>query len=86
MQHHLRELGEKVRATAEFTDFESLEIYGKLNDALRQWLPHVTEGITFTHHPTHWGGFMRLHGATSERRVAAARHRAPTILLAWTVA
>ena len=66
MQHHLQQLGEKVRATAEFTDFESLEIYGELNDALRQWLPHVTEGITFTHHPTHWGGFTRLHGTTGE--------------------
>lgn len=39
MQHHLQEFGEKVRATAGFGDFESLEIYGELNDALRQWLP-----------------------------------------------
>ena len=39
--------------------------HGELNDGLRQWLPHVTSGITFTHHPTHWGGFTRL-GATSE--------------------
>jgi hypothetical protein len=62
MQHHLQALGDKVRATAEFTDFESLEIYGELNDALRDWLPHVTEGIRFTHHPTRWGGFTRLQG------------------------
>ena len=60
MQLHLQALGDKVRATAEFSDFESLEIYGQLNDALREWLPHVTEGIRFTHHPTHWGGFTRL--------------------------
>ena len=59
MQPHLQALGDKVRATADFTDFESLEIYGQLNDALREWLPHVTEGIRFTHHPTHWGGFAR---------------------------
>lgn len=60
MQLHLQALGDKVRATADFSDFESLEIYGQLNDALREWLPHVTEGIRFTHHPTHWGGFTRL--------------------------
>ena len=59
-QLHLQALGDKVRATADFSDFESLEIYGQLNDALREWLPHVTEGIRFTHHPTHWGGFTRL--------------------------
>ena len=64
MQHHLQVLGEKVRATGEFTDFESLEIYGELNDALRQWLPYVTEGIEFNHHAVHWGGFSRLHGTT----------------------
>jgi len=62
MQHHLQVLGDKVRATGEFTDFESLEIYGELNDALREWLPHVTEGIAFTHHAVHWGGFSRLEG------------------------
>jgi hypothetical protein len=59
MQHHLKVLGEKVRATGDYTDFESLEIYGELNEALREWLPHVTEGIRFTHHATHWGGFTR---------------------------
>ena len=64
MEHHLQVLGEKVRATGEFTDFESLEIYGELNDALREWLPYVTEGIEFTHHSVHWGGFSRLHGET----------------------
>jgi len=64
MQHHLQMLGEKVRATSEFTDFESLEIYGELNDALREWLPYVTEGIQFTHHAIHWGGFSRLQSAT----------------------
>ena len=63
MQRHLQVLSEKVRATAEYTDFESLEIYGQLNDALREWLPHVTEGIEFTLHSTHWSGFTRLQSA-----------------------
>jgi hypothetical protein len=63
MQHHLQVLGEMVQATGDFTEFESLEIYGELDDALREWLPHVTEGIEFTHHPTHWGGFTRVEGA-----------------------
>jgi hypothetical protein len=65
MQHHLHVLGEEVRATGDFTDFESLEIYGELNDSLREWLPHVTEGIHFTHHPTHWGGFTRVEAAAA---------------------
>ena len=68
MQHHLQELGEKVRATAEFTDFESLEIYGEFNDALRRWLPHVTEA---SRSPiirlVGAGGFTRLSGARSAR-------------------
>jgi hypothetical protein len=60
MQHHLEVLGQKVRETADYTDFESLEIYGQPNDALLEWLSHVTEGIRFTLHPTQWGGFTRL--------------------------
>lgn len=63
MQHHLKELGEKIQATGEFGDFESLEIYGELNDGLREWLPYVTDGIKFTHHASHWGGFTRMQGA-----------------------
>jgi hypothetical protein len=59
MQHHLEVLGPKVRETAAYTDFESLEIYGQPNDAIKQWLPHVTQGIKFTLHPSQWGGFTR---------------------------
>jgi hypothetical protein len=62
MQHHLEVLGRKVRETAEYTDFESLEIYGQPNDAILEWLPRVTEGISFTLHPMQWGGFTRLQG------------------------
>ena len=51
-----------MRETADYTDFESLEIYGQPNDALLEWLPHVTEGIRFTLHPMQWGGFTRLRG------------------------
>jgi hypothetical protein len=47
-----------------FTDFESLETYGEPNEALREWIPRVSEGIPFTHHPVHWGGFTRLQAVT----------------------
>ena len=60
MQHHLAVMSPYVRETFAFTDFESLEIYGEPNDALRAWIPRVSEGIAFTHHPVHWGGFTRL--------------------------
>ena len=63
MQHHLEVLGREVRETADYSDFESLEIYGQPNEALLEWLPHVTEGIRFTLHPTQWGGFTRLQEA-----------------------
>ena len=60
MQQHLQQIGEKVRATAEFTDFESLEIYGEPNDELREWIERVSEGVLFTLHEMHWGGFTRF--------------------------
>jgi hypothetical protein len=60
MQHHLAVMGEKVRETFAYTDFQSLEIYGQPNEALLAWLPQVTEGIDFRLHPAHWGGFTRL--------------------------
>jgi quinol monooxygenase YgiN len=60
MQHHLSVLGAKVRETFAYTDFESLEIYGQPNDALMEWIPRVTEGIHFSLHPVHWGGFTRF--------------------------
>ncbi len=53
MQRHLEVMGEKVRETFAFTDFESLEIYGEPNDALKEWIRRVSEGIAFTHHPVH---------------------------------
>ena len=48
------------RAAAAYTDFESLEIYGQPNDELREWIERVREGVPFTLHETHWGGFTRL--------------------------
>jgi hypothetical protein len=65
MQHHLAVMGDKVRETFAFTDFEKFEIYGELNDPLREWLPRVTEGVEFTHFPVHWGGFTRLDTRTT---------------------
>ena len=53
-------MGEKVRETFAFTDFESLEIYGEPDDALQEWIARVSEGIPCTLHPVHWGGFTRL--------------------------
>ena len=55
-------MGEKVRETFAYTDFESLEIYGEPNEEVKAWIPRVAEGIRFTHHPVHWGGFTRLSG------------------------
>ena len=60
MQHHLQVMGEKVRETFAFADFESLEIYGEPNEELKEWLARVSEGIDFTHYPRHWGGFTRV--------------------------
>lgn len=60
MQYHLKVLGEKVRETFAYSDFQSLEIYGQPNEALMKWLPKVTDGVQFTLHPVHWGGFTRL--------------------------
>ena len=48
MQHHLRELGEKVRATGEFTDFDSLEIYGEPSDGLRKWVGASSNSVTWS--------------------------------------
>lgn len=66
MQHHLAVMGDKVRETFAFTDFQGLEIYGEPNEELREWIPRVTEGIAFTHHPIHWGGFTRLQARTRD--------------------
>ena len=59
MQHHLEVMGEKVRDTFAFADFESLEIYGEPNERHEGMDSRVTEGIAFTHYPLHWGGFTR---------------------------
>jgi hypothetical protein len=53
-------MGEKVRETFAFTDFESLEICGEPNEELTEWLAAVSQGIEFTLYPVHWGGFTRL--------------------------
>ena len=60
MQHHLEVMGEKVRETFAFTDFESLEIYGEPNEALKEWLERVSQGVEFSLHPVQWGDFTRL--------------------------
>ena len=60
MQHHIEVMGDKVRETFAYADFESLEIYGEPNEELKAWIPRVVEGIRFSHHPVHWGGFTRL--------------------------
>ena len=60
MQHHLEVMGEKVRETFAFTDLESLEIYGEPNEALKEWLERVSQGVEFSLHPVQWGGFTRL--------------------------
>jgi hypothetical protein len=60
MQHHLDVMGEKVRETFAFTDFQSLEIYGEPNSELKAWIERVSQGVEFTLHAVHWGGFTRL--------------------------
>ena len=65
MQHHLEVMGEKVRETFAYADFESLEIYGQPNKELSEWIPRVTEGIAFGFYPVHWGGFTRLQAGSS---------------------
>ena len=60
VRHHLEVMGPKVRETFAFTDFESLEIYGEPDDALKEWIERVSEGVQFSLHSTHWGGFTRL--------------------------
>jgi quinol monooxygenase YgiN len=59
MRHHLEVMGQKVRETFAFTDFESLEIYGEPDNELKEWIAGVSEGIPFTIHSVHWGGFTR---------------------------
>ena len=59
-KHHIDVMGEKVRETFAYADFESLKIYGEPNEELKAWIPRMAEGIRFTHHPVHWGGFTRL--------------------------
>jgi quinol monooxygenase YgiN len=60
MQYHLDVMGRKVRETFAYADFESLEIYGQPNDEPREWIERVSEGVPFTLHEMHWGGFTRL--------------------------
>ena len=37
MQHHIEVMGDKVRETFAYADFESLEIYGEPNEELKEW-------------------------------------------------
>ena len=62
MLYHLKVLGEKVRQTFDYSDFQSLEIYGPPSDALMDVLQRATQGIPLTVHPVHWCGFNRLQG------------------------
>ena len=59
MQHHLEVMGEKVRETFAFTDFESLEIHGEPNDPLKEWT--AREPGNRLHPPP--GALGRLHTA-----------------------
>ncbi len=43
MQHHLDVMGDKVRETFANTDFETLEIYGALDEELKASIPRVSE-------------------------------------------
>ena len=43
MQHHLDVMGDKVRETFAYTDFETLEIYGALDEELKASIPRVSE-------------------------------------------
>jgi hypothetical protein len=63
MQHHLAVMGDKVRETFAFADFESLEIYGEPNDALRQWIPRVDLRHCIYAPPSALGGITRLGSA-----------------------
>ena len=60
MQHHLAVMGDKIRETFAYSDFQSLEIYGEPNQELGEWLARVVEGVEFTLYPKHWGGFTRV--------------------------
>ena len=62
LEYHLQILGEKVRSTFEFAEFESLEVYGPPSDRLKHLFEAEASegGVRLTFHPLHWGGFTRL--------------------------
>ena len=63
LENHLALLGDRVRATFEFADFESLEVHGPPSDRLRRMLHAYEDTVAVTYHPIHWGGFTRLQGS-----------------------
>ena len=84
MQHHLDVMGDKVRETFAYTDFESLEIYGALKRGVEGIDPTCFRG-RFTHHPVDWGrahsgwrlGTDTLSGMNTTRLKSSGAWREP---------
>ena len=70
MQYHLDVMGKKVRETFAYSDFESLEIYRRPNDELREWIERVSEEFRSLYE-MHWGGFTRF-SETERARLGSA--------------
>jgi hypothetical protein len=66
LENHLRLLGEKVRSTFAYTDFEALEVYGPPSERLRTMFTEESGGVHVAFFPVHWGGFTRLAPAPGE--------------------
>lgn len=62
LEHHLDLLGDTVRSTFEYADFEGLEVYGPPSDALRVMFESQAPQVQVSFHSVHWGGFTRLAG------------------------
>ena len=58
LEYHLEVLGDTVRSSFEYADFETLEVYGPPSDALRALFESQAPEVSF--HSVHWGGFTRL--------------------------
>jgi hypothetical protein len=65
LELHLELLGEKVRSTFEYADFESLEVYGPPSETLRTLFEAQAGTVQVTFYPIHWGGFTRLLDAAT---------------------
>jgi hypothetical protein len=77
MQRHLEVMGEKVRETFAFADFESLEIYGEPNEARTEWISRVSQGVQFSPPPGALGGLHSARGHPS-RLTTRSRRRSKT--------